>query len=87
MYVHIPKYFICIVLYGPFLKQDGIDVDTLLRREEVFETTFCIHSDKDMDSLGPFHPEDDGYVVTKLIKSEKYVLCSHAVIYMYMNAQ
>ena len=61
-----------IVLYGAYLNKEGIDIEDQLKCEQVFEITWDILESKDMDSLGPFHPEDDGYVVTKVVQGEYF---------------
>ena len=62
------------MFYGPNLKKEGIDMDVLLTREEVFGSTWDQLSGKDMDILGPFHPEDDEYVVVRVLQSEKIII-------------
>lgn len=56
------------MLYGANIEKEGIDVDNQLSHEQVFGMTWDLLESQDMDTLGPFHPEDDGYIVTKVVQ-------------------
>lgn len=64
---------VCVVWYCAKLGKKGLDLDDMMQREEVFSLTWDLLEPKQIDELGPYHPEEtDGYVVVKVTQGEHY---------------